>query len=38
MILYLGGNTNMIHSRTTKYTKIIIATNFGPYDMERVKC
>ena len=36
MKLHLGRNANMVYSTTTKYTVIYLATNFGPYDMERV--
>jgi len=37
MQLYLGGYTNLVHSITYKCTVILIATNIGTSDIERMK-
>jgi len=37
MKLCLGGYTNMVYSITYKCTVILIATNIGTYDIERMK-
>ena len=36
-VLFLGGYTNMVYSITYKFTVILIATNIGTYDIERIK-